>query len=134
LQPTDIFLVARREKHHFVASLPPIPTICRLRHRAYFFTPHRFCAPAAPIGKPLRHLSSCGGRETAHRSTLRTAHSPAAHENGEPRRKNRGLSPKNGGVPFETPPFLPAGPRTRGANAHKKKDCTPIHLYSPLYF
>lgn len=63
LQPTDIFLVVPREKHHFVAAHSPNPTICRLHHRAYFLPPRCFDAPAAPIGKPLRHLLHAVGEK-----------------------------------------------------------------------
>lgn len=120
LQPTDIFLVTPREKHHFVASLPPIPTIRRQ------VTGHIFLLPAASARPPPQLASRFGTYLPAVGEKLRIAPHCAPHtppprtKNGEPRRKNWGLSPKNGGVPIETPPFLPAGPRTRGASAHKK--------------
>ena len=102
LQPTDIFLVAPREKHHFVASHSPSPTICRLRHRAYFLLPRRFDAPAAPIGQPLRHLLHAVG-EKLRIAPHCTPHAPPPRtKNGEPRRKNWRLWPKNGGVPIGT--------------------------------
>lgn len=120
LQPTDIFLVAPREKHHFVSSLPPIPTIRR------HVTGHIFLLPAASARPPPQLASRFGTCLPAVGEKLRIAPHCAPHtppprtKNGEPRRKNGGLSPKNGGISLETPPFLPAGPRTRGASAHKK--------------
>ena len=97
-----------------------------------FYPPRRFDAPAAPIGQPLRHLLHAVG-EKLRIAPHCTPHTPPPRtKNGESRRKNWGLSPKNGGVPIETPPFLPAGLHTRGTITRKKKDCTPIHLYSPL--
>ena len=95
------------ESHHLSTTPPGI-----------FFTPRRFDAPAAPIGKPLRHLLHAVG-EKLRIAPHCTPHTPPPRtKNGEPRRKNWGLSPKNGGVPIESPPFLPAGLHTRGANTH----------------
>ena len=83
-----------------------------------FYPPRCFDAPAAPIGKPLRHLPHAMG-EKLRIAPHCTPHTPPPRtKNGEPRRKNWGLSPKNGGVPIESPPFLPAGLHTRGANTH----------------
>lgn len=87
---------------------------------------HSFHSPAASARPPHRLASRFGTCLPAAGEKLRIAPHCAPHtppprtKNGEPQRKNRGLSPKNGGVPIETPPFLPAGPRTRGASAHKK--------------
>lgn len=122
------FFAAHR---HFSRRTPRKTSFCRLfpadthhpstGHRAYFFTPRRFCAPAAPIGKPLRHLSSCGGRETAHRSTLRTAHSPAAHEKwGAAKKKSGAFAKKRGRSVRNTPVFTRRPAHTRRKRAQKK--------------
>lgn len=91
------------------------------RSPGIFFTPRRFCAPAAPIGKPLRHLSSCGGRETAHRSSLHTAHSPAAKEKwGAAKEKWGAFAQKRGCSDRNTPVFTRRSAHTRRKRAQKK--------------
>lgn len=75
-----------------------------------------------------RWARNCASLHTAHRTLPRRA-----RKTGSRKGKIGGFHQKTG-VFRRIPPFLPAGTRTRGASAHKKKDCTPIHLYSPLYF
>ena len=130
--PPTFFLVAPREKHHFVASHSPKPTICRLRHRAYFLLPRRFDAQAAAIGKPLRHLLHAVDEQLRIAPHCAPHTPPPRTKNGESRRKNWGLSPKNGGVPIETPPFYPPA-CTHAAQARTQKRTAPQFICTVLF-
>lgn len=64
---------------------------------------------------------SRGGRETTHRSTLRTAHSPAAHEKwGAAKEKSGAFSKKRGRSDRNTPVFTRRSAHTQRKRAHKK--------------
>lgn len=102
-----------------------------------YATGHIFYSPAASTRRPpqlasrfgtsfTRWASNCASLPTAQRPP------PPHTKNGEPRRRNWGLSPKNGGVPIETPPFLPAGLHTRGASTHEKRTA-PQFICTVLY-
>lgn len=64
---------------------------------------------------------SRGGRETTHRSTLRTAHSPAAHEKrGAAKEKLGDFAKKRGRSVRNTPVFTRRSAHTRHKRAQKK--------------
>lgn len=144
--PPTFFLVAPREKHHFVASHSPKPTICRLRHRTYFLLPRRFDTPAAPIGQPPRLASrfgtsftrwarNCASLLTAHRTLPRRARKMGSLEGkiGEPRRKNWGLRPKTGVFRAKHPRFYPPA-CTHAAQARTKKGLHPNSFVQSFVF
>ena len=133
LQPTDIFLVAPREKHHFVASHSPSPTICRLRHRAYFLS------PAASTRQPPQLASRFGTsftRWARNCTSLHTAHRtlPAAHEKwGATKEKWGAFAQKTGAFRSECPRFYPPA-RTHAAQARTKKGLHPNSFVQSFIF
>ena len=133
LQPTDIFLVAPREKHHFVAAHSPSPTICRLRHRAYFYS------PAASTRRPPRLASrfgtsftrwarNCASLLTTHRTLPRRARKMGSHEG-----KIGGFRPKTGVFRSKHPRFYPPA-RTHAAQARTKKGLHPNSFVQSFIF
>jgi len=133
LQPTDIFLVAPREKHHFVASFPPTPTIRRQ------VTGHIFLLPAASASPPPRLASRFDTCLPAVGEKLRIAPHCAPHtppprtKKGEQQRKNWGLSPKNGGISAKHPHFYPPV-RAHAAQARTKKGLHPNSFVQSFVF
>lgn len=108
-------------KHHFVAAHSPNPTICRLHHRAYFLSPPPLRRAGRPDWQAASAPPSRGGRETAHRSSLHTAHSPAAHEKwGATKEKLGAFAQKRGCSDRNTPVFTRRPAHTRRKHAHKK--------------
>ena len=75
-----------------------------------------------------------GGRETAHRSTLRTAHSPAAHEKrGATKEKWGAFAKKRGRSVRNTPRFYPPV-RAHAAQARTKKGLHPNSFVQSFIF
>ena len=136
-----VFFAAHR---HFSRRTPRKTSFCRLfpvdthhpstGHRAYFSTPRRFCAPAAPIGKPLRHLLHAVGEKLRIAPHCAPHTPPPRTKNGEPQRKNRGLSPKNGGIfSSKHPRFYPPA-RAHAAQARTKKGLHPNSFVQSFIF
>ena len=133
LQPTDIFLVAPREKHHFVAAHSPNPTICRLHHRAYFLP------PAASTRRPPRLASrfgtsftrwarNCASLLTAHRTLPRRARKMGSHEG-----KIGDFRPKTGVFRSNHPRFYPPA-CTHAAQTRTKKGLHPNSFVQSFIF
>ena len=98
-----------------------------------FYPPRCFDAPAAPIGKPLRHLPHAMG-EKLRIAPHCTPHTPPPRtKNGEPRRKNWGISPKNGAFRSKHPRFYPLV-RAHAAQARTKKGLHPNSFVQSFIF
>lgn len=76
---------------------------------------------------------SRGGRETAHRSSLHTAHSPAPHEMGSYEGKIGGFRPKTGVFRSKHPRFYPPA-CTHAAQARTKKGLHPNSFVQSFIF
>jgi len=132
LQPTDIFLVAPREKYHFVASLSPTPTIRR------HVTGHIFLLPAASARPPPRLVSRFGTsftRWARNYASLHTAHRTLprrARKMGSREEKIGGFRPKTGAFRSKHPRFYPPA-RTHAAQARTKKRTAPQFICTVLY-
>ena len=133
LQPTDIFSRRTPRKHHFVASHSPKPTICRLRHRAYFLLPRRFGAQpprlASRFGTSFtRWASNCALLLTAHRTHPRRARKMGRYEGkiGGFRRKTGVFRSKH---PRSYPPAC-----THAAQARTKKGLHPNSFVQSFIF
>lgn len=133
LQSTDIFLVAPREKHHFVATHSPKPTICRLRHRAYFLLPRGFDAPAARLASRFgtfftRWARNCPSLLTAHRTLPRRA-----RRMGSRKGKIGGFRQKTGAFRSKHPRFYPPA-RAHATQARTKKGLHPNSFVQSFIF
>lgn len=86
----------------------------------FFYSPPLLRA-RRPDGQAASTPPSRGGRETAHRSSLHTAHSPAAHEKwGATKGKLGAFAQKRGCSDRNTPVFTHRPAHTRRKHAHKK--------------
>ena len=127
--PPTFFLVAPREKHHFVASHSPKPTICRLRHRAYFYS------PVASTRQPPRLANRFGTSFTRWASNcalLLTAHR-RARKIGSHEGEIGGFRPKTGVFRSEHPRFYPPA-CTHAAQARTQKGLHPNSFVQSFLF
>ena len=87
----------------------------------HIFSPPPLRRAGRPDWQAASAPPSRGGRETAHRSSLHTAHSPAAHEKwGAAKKKLGAFAKKRGCFVRNTPVFTRRPAHTRRKRAHKK--------------
>lgn len=107
---TSFCRLSLAETHHLSTTPPGI-----------FFTPPRLRRAGHPDWPAASAPPSRGGRETAHRSSLHTAHSPAAHEKwGGTKEKLEAFAEKRGCSDRNTPVHTRRPAHTRRKHAQKK--------------
>ena len=143
-----VFFAAHR---HFSRRTPRKTSFCRLslaepHHLSttppgIFFTPPPLRRAGHPDWQAASAPPSRGGRETAHRSSLHTAHSPAAHEKwgaskgklGSHEGKIGDFRPKTGVFRSKRPRFYPPA-CTHAAQARTKKGLHPNSFVQSFIF
>ena len=107
---TSFCRLSLAEPHHLSTTPPGI-----------FFTPPPLRRAGHPNWRAASVPPSRGGRETAHRSSLHTAHSPAAHEKwGGTKEKLGAFAEKRGCSDRNTPVHTRRPAHTRRKHAQKK--------------